>query len=186
MTSKYEEMCEIAETARKDWIARRERARQHMASLVVGMLSYCGIPNERVAYLRWNEQEENYSEPEKGKYFLAGAMAFDDDGTCRLGVCVILTPPGTFPERWASFGLSVSEQGGKVLAQLGPSKPAPIDLNDSRQCNEFFDSIVENIKRSFARPQKADGAETIGFKRSPLSADDEKLSSEATADSKVA
>jgi hypothetical protein len=144
------------------------------------MLSYSGIPKERVEYLRWNEQEESYSEPEQGKYLLPGAMAFDDDGTCRLGVCVFLTPPGTFPARWASFGLSVSEQGGKVLAQLGPSKPVPIDLKDSRQCNEFYDSIVENVKRSFTRAQKADGTETIGFKRSPLSADDEKLSSEGT------
>ena len=61
VTSKYEEMCDIATTARKNWMAHRDRCRQYMASLVVGMLSYFGIPKERVRYLRWNEQEENYA-----------------------------------------------------------------------------------------------------------------------------
>ena len=172
MASKYEEMCDVATTARKEWLARRERCRQYMVSLVTGMLSYCGIPQDRVAYLRWNEQEESYAEPEKGKYLLPGAMSFDDSGDCRLGVCIILTPPGTFPERWASFGLFVSEQDGKVLASVGPKKPLPIDLKDSSQCNKFYDAIVNSVKQSFTKSEGA-GEDLIGFKRSQIATEDE-------------
>jgi hypothetical protein len=172
MASKYEEMRGVEETARKNWVAHRERCRQYMASLVVGMLRYCGIPDDRVRYLRWNEEEGHYSEPEQGQYLLPGAMVFDDAGDCRLGVCIVFTPRGTFPERWASFGLFVSEQGGKVLAQLGPDKPVPIDLKNQDECNEFYDGIVNRIKQSFTEPQKP-GAESIGFKRSPLATDQE-------------
>jgi hypothetical protein len=173
MASKYEEMCDIAETARKNWFVRRDHCRQHTVSLVVGLLSYCGIPNEAVRFLRWNEKEQVYSEPEKGNYLLPGAMVFDDAGDCRLGICIVLAPPGpSFAEQYVSFGLYVFEQAGKVMAQLGPSKPMPADPSDSAQCSKFYDVVVDCIIRAFTEPQKS-AADKIGFKRSQMVTNEE-------------
>lgn len=162
MASKYEEMCDVAETARKNWNIHRDHCRQHMASLIAGMRSYCGIPDERINYLRWNEEMRVFTGPEKGNYTLPGAMTFDDVGDCRIGISIMLTPSAV------AFGLFVSEKDGKVNVKLGPNKAIPIDLNNPSQCNEFYDSIVDNIKRTFTETQKAD-ADPIGFQRSQLS-----------------
>lgn len=162
MASKYEEMCDAAATARKNWMEHRDRCRQHMASLVAGMRSYCGIPNDGLNYLRWNEEMRLFTGPEKGMYSIVGAMTFDDVGDCRIGISIEL-PPSV-----VAFGLFVSEKDGNVNVKLGPNKAVPIDLNNASQCNEFYDSIVDNIKRTFTETQKAD-ADPIGFQRSPLS-----------------
>jgi hypothetical protein len=168
MASKYEEMCAVAAKARKCWLDYRQRCTQQMASLVQGLVSYCEIPIDRVKYLRWKkdaEEDGSYTEPENdgGNYTLPGAIVIDDDGLCRLGLCVVLTPRGTYPERWASFGFCVYEKDGKVLAKVGDAqKSSPIDLNDARQRQELYSGIVERIKRSFAEPLKA-GSEPLGF-----------------------
>jgi hypothetical protein len=180
MASKYEEMCDVARTARTNWSAHHQRCRQYMASLVVGMLKYCEVPSERVRYLRWNREEETFSEPEKGNYFFPSAMVFDDAGDCRLGLSFVLTPPEErFSEQWAAFGLYLFEKAGKVHAQLGLNKPMPIDLNDTAQCNKFYDVVVDSIKRAFTEPQKP-GAASIGFKRSSLATDEESQSPESS------
>jgi hypothetical protein len=134
-----------------------------MASLVTGLIAYCGIPSMGVTYLQWDGETESYTEPGKGNYTLPGAMTFDDAGDCRLGVCIVLNTRGLEP--WASFGLFVSEKDGKVFAKLGTDKAVPIDVKNVAQCDEFYQTIVDYVKRAFTEPQRSD-AEPIGFKRS--------------------
>jgi hypothetical protein len=85
MASKYEEMCDVAKTARKNWNARRDRCRQYMATLITGLLRYCGIPNEAVKFARWDESSETFIEPEQGELSYPALMYFDETGDCRLG-----------------------------------------------------------------------------------------------------
>jgi hypothetical protein len=167
MASKYEEMCDVAKTARKNWSAHRDRCRQYMATLITGLLRYCGIPNEAVKFARWDESSETFIEPEQGDVAYPALMHFDETADCRLGVYVTLTPPGTFPARWASFVLFVSEKNEKVYARLGPDKAIPIDLNNELECAKFYEGIVANIKRAFTEPPD-DRRDSIGFKRSRL------------------
>jgi hypothetical protein len=160
--TKYEEMCDVAATVSTNWIEHRNRCMQRMASLITGMRSYCGIPNERINYLSWNEEMRLFTGPEEGNYAMPSAMTFDDVGDCRIGVSIMLMPSTV------TFGLFVSENDGKVYVRLGPDKAVLIDLSNPSQCNEFYDSIVDNVKRTFTEPQKAD-ADPIGFQRSQLS-----------------
>src|SRR6266567_2532002 len=44
MTSKYHELSELSENARRELIAHQNRCRQYMATLVSEMLKYCEIP----------------------------------------------------------------------------------------------------------------------------------------------
>lgn len=148
-------------------VAHRERCRQYMVSLVGGFLTYCQIPIPEVRYLRLDGETETFTE---GNYPFADAMTFDDAGDCQLGMSIVLTTRGTEP--WVSFGLFVSEKDEKVSAKLGADEAVPINLKNLSQCDEFYQSIVDRIKRSFTEPQKP-GAEPIGFKRSELAANEE-------------
>jgi hypothetical protein len=85
----------------------------------------------------------------------------------------MLSPPGHYPQRWVSFALSASDQNGTPIVRLGEAgKPFLINFDDPSQSGEFYESLVEKIKRSFREPKKA-GTETIGFQISQL-ADNEK------------
>jgi hypothetical protein len=169
MASKYEEMCDVAKTARKNWLAHRERCRQYMASLVVGMLRYCGIPNDALKFSLWDEASQTFIASEQDDLLYPAAMTFDENGDCRLGIRIAL------PRRWVSFGLFVSEKEGKVNVRLGPDKETPIDLGNELECAKFYESIVANIKKVLTAP--SDGSATsIGFKRSPVATDEENQS----------
>jgi hypothetical protein len=168
--SKYEEMRDAADTARKNWSQNRDRCWGYISTLVNGLIAYCEIPEplDRITFLKWNEatgERRAYREAEDGmRYTLPGATVFDrEDGYWHLGVCVTLSPPGTLPSQWVSFALCVTEHEGKPMVKIGiPGKPRQIDLNDPRQCNEFYESIVDNIKSSFSDSRKSD-SKRIGF-----------------------
>src|SRR5690242_982703 len=138
--SKYEEICDVAVKARKDWIARRERCWKYMASLTNGFIGYSGIPREQVTFLRSNEakgEERTYLEAEPGRvYSLLGATVLDkEDDYYHLGVHITLGPASVLSALWISFALCVTEEGGKPKVKLGFSgEPRQLDLDDPRQC----------------------------------------------------
>jgi hypothetical protein len=169
MASKYEEMYDVAKTARKNWVAHRERCRQYMATLVTGLLRYCGIPNEVVKFSQWDEASETFVMPEEGNVLYPSIMAFDESGDCRLGLCIAL------PGRFVSFGLFVSEKDGEVNVALGPEKARPIDLGNELECAKFYERIVTDIKKGLTRSSGGSGKAT-GFKWSPPDTDEENQS----------
>ena len=162
-------MCDVAKSARKEWLAHCERCRQYMVTLVGGFVTYCQIPHTGVVYLCWDQETQSYTEQEEGEHSFAGAMTFDDAGDCRLGICLILTPRGEQP--WVSFGLLVSESNGIMSLRLERDKAVRLDLENRSQCDEFYQNIVEKVKRSFTESEGPD-TEPIGFKRSVLAAGD--------------
>ncbi len=172
--SKYEEMREVAHATRRNWIQYRDRSWGYMAALVNGFMDYCEVPKDmdQITFLKWNEktgEQRTYREAEEGQHYtLMGATVFDpEDGYWHLGVCITLTPPGTFPPQWVSFALCVTEHEGKPMVKVGVNgKPRQIDLNVQDQCKVFYDGIVENIKQSFGDSKKSD-SKRIGFVVSP-------------------
>ena len=169
--SKYEEMREVADTARKVWIQYRDHCWGYMSLLVNGFMAYCEIPvdMDHITFLKWNEdrgeEQGRYKQAEEGmNYTLLGATVFDsEDEYWHLGVCITLTPPNVLPPQWVSFALCVTERDGKPLVKIGvPGKPRQIDFADLEQCNAFYESIVENIKESF-RDSKKSSSKKIGF-----------------------
>jgi hypothetical protein len=125
--SKYQELFELSENARKELIGHQNRCRQYMATIVGEMLKYGEIPLNTVTYLRWDAEEKIFREPDTPghHYSIVGGMGFDGTGDCRLGVSFAL------PAHHVTFGLFVSEVNGKVSVQLGSNKPISIDVNDS-------------------------------------------------------
>jgi hypothetical protein len=169
--TKFEEMCDIATKARRKALERRKLCRQHMTTLVEELISYCGIPQDRVAFYTWTS-EDNWLPPDEKRSYIQSAMDFDSLGNCRLGIEIDLSPPGQYPNQWVSLGLYVEEQDGKVTVQLGVGKKYPFDTNSSSQRHELYGAIVDLIMRAYAEPHKGKEA-TIGFRTTPAQTEDD-------------
>jgi hypothetical protein len=157
--SKYDEICEIAKSVSNVWYARKGRCLQYMVTLIHGLVTYCGIPREKVSFMRWDESQQQYVRAGEGhNYFIPGALEYDDEGDYwHMGVVISL------PTRWVSFGVCVSEgDDGKPTVRIARTgKMREIDFANGQQCNEFYDSIVALIKRAFQSPRNS--AKAIGF-----------------------
>jgi hypothetical protein len=47
--------------------------------------------------------------------------------------------------------MALREQSGKLLVKRGKGdKPQEIELTDQRQCDDFYDSIADRVKRFYA------------------------------------
>lgn len=166
--SKYEELCGVATTKRKDWIAQRDRCWNYLGRLVHGFANYCGIPSDQLRFLRWNGitgDGRAYLDAETGsRYALPGATVFDDeDGYYHLGLRILLSPSNVLPPMWVSFILCVTEKDGKLVARIGlVGEGHQIDLNDLNRCEKFYESIVEKLKESFQDSKKKANSK-IGF-----------------------
>jgi hypothetical protein len=167
--SKYTEMCEAADTARKSWFAYRERCWSHLSVLVSGFIDYCQVPSERVEYLQWNGktgEERRYKAPEDDgqRYTLPGATVFDgSDGYWHLGIYLPLSRLRTFPVISTGFVLCVDDNDGVVTVKVQASgKPRQIDLTDSKQCAALYDEIVGKTIKYFRDPNRGT-QKSVGF-----------------------
>ena len=158
--SKYEQMYEACELTRREWFAHRDRCLGYITSLVNGFSDYCEIPYGRLTFLRSNDlsgEEKQYTQPDDGeRYTLMDAIKYDEeDGYWHLGIGILLTPPGRLPSYWVSFALCVTENNEKATIKIGwAGKPLEICIEDSDQCDRFYEWVCENIKQSFG-PRKS-------------------------------
>jgi hypothetical protein len=166
--SKYEEICQASENAVRKWNQYRDRSWDYLATIVHGLITQCGVPEEKITFLRSNGlpgEERIYSLPEAGtgQFTLPGAVTYDkEDEYWHLGVAITLSRAGTFPERWVGIVLCVTENDGQAVVKLGiDGTPRPIDFNNPKQCTELYDEIVEYLKGLFENPRKI--TRQIGF-----------------------
>jgi len=133
-----------------------------MQKFVFDFIAHCGIPADKLRYLRWNDVEQGYLEPDDGgKFTLFGAFKFDDDEqSWRLGISIILSQT-----QWVAFGLTLAElNDGKWMVKVAGDKSSrPFDTSDSTQCNQLYDDIVTKISASY-KTRKSTPERVIGFK----------------------
>lgn len=182
--SKYDEICQASVSAVKRWNEYRERSWGYLATIVRGLITNCGVPQEKITFLRSNElpgEQRRYRPPEDGGlYTLPGAVTFDEeDNSWHLGVSITLSPAGTFPERWIGVVLCVTENEGQAVVKLGMNgKPRTIDFNDPKQCADLYDEIAVFLKNAFDDPRKI--TKQIGFSTVANSQQGEKQEKPAT------
>jgi hypothetical protein len=169
--SKYEEMYQAAATARKNWYGYRDRAWGYIGTLLRGFYEYCDIPQDRIAYLRWNEktgEERRYQPADKGDYSLPGAIVFDpSDDYWHVALSIPLTPVGTFPQDCFGFVLCVREKDSAVYVRVGlKGKTRRIDVADPAQRAAVCDEIVNNTIRFFQDAKKTEKEIGFAFDRS--------------------
>lgn len=168
--TQYEAICEASNNAVRRWIEYRERSWNNLATIVRGLVAHCGVPSEKVFYLRSNGlagEERRYREPEdQGRYTLPGAVTFEeDDGYWHLCVAMTLSRDGVFPVRWAGIVVCVSEDDcRRTFVKLGlDGKPRSIDFDDAAQCAALCDEIAKVLMQRFDNPRKIILGEQIGF-----------------------
>jgi hypothetical protein len=171
--SKYEEMAGAAAAAQTDWNQHRDRCLGYLKFLANGLITYAEIPPDQVTFLRWNGEtgdDRKYSEAaEDDPYELMDAIALDEgDGYWHLGLRISLLHSGALLPRWVSFVLCAAEQDQKPMVKIGVNgKPIPINLNDTAQCNAFYETIVEGIKQCFRPTADSASQKATGFEVGP-------------------
>jgi hypothetical protein len=165
--TRYEEMCEVASKARKNWLSRKERCLQCFLSLVNGLKTYCGIPEEQVVFLRRDKaagEGGSLRPPKDGEWvFDPNAVEYDKDkDEWSLHVLIYVNPPRNFPRQYVTFGLFVTEKDGDLMVRVGPEIPRVIDPNIQSQREEFCQGIVEAFRESFEHPRDPN-PRAIGF-----------------------
>ena len=163
--TKYDEICEVSRVAGQDWIETRKRCWDHMTKFVNGFLKYCGIPKDRVVYLRWNKLRGAQSlytglGQGEGYGFIPPAMEFDDDnGFWRLGFKIF------FKHQELFIPFFVNDRNGKAVIKVGIAGNARlVDLTDTQQREAMYEHLIRRIKQYLRNPLKASA---IGFTVSP-------------------
>lgn len=166
--SKYDELCQASREAERKGGEYRERCWRDMTAIVTGFVSYCGIPANRVTFLKSNGlrgEQRTFSAPKDGeRYGLVGATEYDkDDDFWNLGICIDLKPPSVLPSRWISFAFFLTERNQKTVVKLGAlGKPHEVETSNSAQCEAFYDEVVDTLKGAMSDP-RGKQAKAIGF-----------------------
>jgi hypothetical protein len=146
--TKFVEMCEARAQCTRAWIEYRDRSYKSLITLTEGFVVRCQIPTDSLSLAPLDK------EPQPGtSYGPAGAIHFDStDLYWHLGLILTLTEDkNSFPVPRALLEMAVREQSGKLLVKRGKGdKPQEIDLTDKKQCDDFYDSIAERVKRFYA------------------------------------
>lgn len=159
--SKYAEMNQAAQAARRSWLEARQRSWQYAATLVKELCSYCEIPNDRIAFLRWNGatgEDCVYQHPENGgRYFLPVAMRYNDEtGFWHLGLSIVFDNVQS-----VFFAFCVADRDGRQVVKIGHDGNAkPIDAANPNQRNEFYDGIIEAVMQCY---RDGKSSKRIGF-----------------------
>jgi hypothetical protein len=164
--NRYEEICEASDNAVRRWSEYRERSWGYLMKIVQGLVTHCGVPPDKIAFLRSNDlpgEARRYSPPEDGGFYtLPGAATFEEDGYWHLGISVTLSPKGTFPARWIGAIVCVTENGGQADVKIGANgKSRTVNFSDAKQCAIFCDELAVFLKERFDNPQKI--TRQIGF-----------------------
>lgn len=55
--SSYQQMSEAAEKTTNNYREYRERVWGYFAAIINGLIDHCGVPDEHIVYMKWNELE---------------------------------------------------------------------------------------------------------------------------------
>ena len=157
---------EMKSAARDGLKRRRERdrnAREFIRTLLEGFASYCGIPNGRMAYFRWDEKAEAGNTIFDENQVLANVVEFDDErDRLSVGIDIMFSSPGVSPEIYATFGLFIAEKEGEFSVAVGPDSPRIVDLTVQTQREDFYGTLVQKIADVFKKDTRSE-ARKIGF-----------------------
>jgi hypothetical protein len=166
--TKYEEMCSAANNARKEFLDCQQRCWAYFYSIIGGLEDHCGVPKEKITYLKWNGQRDGtrrYLPAEPGiTYTLPGAIDYDEtDGFWHLGLRIVLGPDNVAPKPWVTFALCIKEQNQTPMVKVGiDGKPRTIFLDNENARNQYCEIITEEAVKAFSNPTEP-GIKVIGF-----------------------
>jgi hypothetical protein len=159
----YNDMCNAARNAQLQTYTRKERAFASFSRILQGLITYCGVPQEAITFLKWNgEGEENrrYLPAEDGQlYSMQAATQFDDsDKYWHLGVRIRLSQL-----QFVTFALCVGDEDGTLKVKAGDrGKPQNLALDSDTEIKVLCDSIAEAVIQVYSDPKNS-AMKDVGF-----------------------
>lgn len=152
MATKFEEMRAAARDSLNRKAEYQQRCFSHMQRLYRGFLKYCEIPENQVSFWRWNGlvgEEAEFTRLQKNEpNNVLTAMVLGEDGFWRLGLRINLMAGAVF------FPIWISERDGAAVTKIA-DETISIDLDNERQCAEFYDKVVDRVKETFSDGKKS-------------------------------
>ena len=145
----------------------RERSYKNLWAVVSGLQTICGVPPDKLVYLKWNGEYgeiRSFEPPEPGMiYTLPGATVHDElDDFWYLGLQLWVSGL-----EWVTFFIGVSERDGKTFFKLGSSKAEVVDLSDEKQRKAVFESIADDVISVYRDGRRSETEKKFGFQTSP-------------------
>ena len=158
----YEEVCDAAKKATQDWQAYRRRACNCFESIVDGLKTSGGVPADKIALLRWNEQTGNdryYLPYTAGKSTFSDATLFDPSGGYwHVGIEIAVGP-----SEFIRFPICMREQNGGQFIKLGINyKPRQLDFKNRSEIDVLIVHIVMSLMQAYQTPGGSQSRK-IGF-----------------------
>jgi hypothetical protein len=156
--SKFDEMCYAYEEAKKKWAEYHARSQKQISTLSTGFVKYCEIPQGSFSFVpaEGGKVDQHYTPLD--------AIKYEEDGYWHFGWRMKL------PHSIMTAILLKEIEPDVVSVRCGWEKQDRlIDLRDEKQCQEFYDVVVQRIKDFYKRTQdigKADRPGKLGFQLS--------------------
>lgn len=163
--SQYEELVAVS----RAWVLRQDRAKDDLEKVIEHFVSYCGIPPDRVRYLRWDETRQVFTAKSDEVFSFSQACRVDNK-TDEFSVCVCISLGHSGMGSHAKVTLVVRIKAVDELNSIltfGWLEPKTLNLQRSGWGNELFPAALETLKDSFdlSKPQPAreEAKKRIGF-----------------------
>lgn len=147
--SKFDEICQLYQRARKEFKVYEETCRHFAKELIDDMIDYFQWPREQeITFLQLGEEIN----PNNRFYALAGAMRMDDESFWHFGVeLTVEEPGGSYP---LSFLMSffIKKVGPHFVVKLGPAgNEIKIHQDRRGELGPFYDAVFVQIAEFFLK-----------------------------------
>jgi len=147
--SKFDEICQVYQKARREFLDYEETCRRFARELVDGMIDYFEWPRDQeITFIQLGE-EINLS---SRFYALAGAMRMDDQSFWHFGVeLTVEESTGSYPQRFL-MSFFIKKTGPHFIVKLGPTG-SEIKIHENRRGNlePFYDAVFVQIAEFFMK-----------------------------------
>lgn len=150
--SKFEEVCQIYQKTRNQFLDYEAICRNFARSLVDGVIDYFEWPHsQEITYIPLGEEIN----PNDRFYALAGAMRMDDESFWHFGVELTAEEPGGSNPLPFLMSFFIKKVGPHFIVKLGP-KGKEIRIHEEKQGKQdelapFYDAVFHHIVQFFAK-----------------------------------
>jgi len=147
--SKYDEICQVYQKARRSFLDYEETCRSFAREIVEGMIEYFEWPRDQeITFIQLGEEIN----PSNRFYALAGAMRMDDESFWHFGVELRVEEMSGAHAQPFLMSFFIKKVGPHFIVKLGPTGEE-IRIHEGRrgELAPFYDAVYVKIAEFFVK-----------------------------------
>jgi hypothetical protein len=145
--SYYEELVAVS----RAWVNRQERLKADLESVIRRFVKHCGIPEDKVRYLRWDNDLQIYiARADEVFSFYQACHHYRDTGEWGVGVSISLghSAMGSYAKVAFTVRLKAINEASSKLT-FGELKPQTVKLHSNGWGDTLIPEAMESLKSGF-------------------------------------